>query len=187
MMKALHSSPLLALSIISAMIGLPSHADESHCGTHSVDDLENIFANGLKVDLVDGKVLGREIADETATANLVRVGDKLDLLVEGGKIPYIEFTLEKLAPSEAKDFRGAGFGASLDDIAIASGCDSSARLPQYFGKGVWYSDDGKSIPATMRFFMWLAPSGMDDGTSTLHAFGVMRSKILNGKILIVDS
>ena len=46
------------------------------------------------------------------------------------------------------------------------------------------SEDGQKIPATMRLFLWLGTS-LEDGSSVkFFAAGVMRSEILNGKVLI---
>jgi hypothetical protein len=176
---------LPALAIVLAMVGARSFAEVGICGTHSIDDLVSDEISGLhNVFMFDGTFLERPIPDMAGVMDLTRVGDQIILtmqLEEGSA----EFTLSRVDPDDALDFRGAGFEPTLDEIANVSGCGGSGDFPQYFGPGVWSHHAPNS---TIRLFIWLGTDGdgIETGKPEFWAVGVLRGPRMNGKIMFTD-
>ncbi len=185
MLILLRKLTVLGLTLGWALIGAPVLAETGTCGSHLDDDLVGNYS----AHLYNGMVFGRPIPNADSPATLWMQDDVLSFRVEGGGMQgKLEFPLKRVSAADQVPFNAKtliGKNASLQDMAVVTGCDTIANLPQYFGRGYWVSADGKTVPATLRMFIWMQPEngGIKQG---IIAVGVMRSDILNGMILVQE-
>ncbi|MCG3268795.1 hypothetical protein [Yoonia sp. I 8.24] len=176
----------VAASLALSAFSTPSFANVGYCGSHSVDDLlMSIAAANAVVELRDGKMMGRGIADVFGTGTLERVDDTLVLYVDYEGADTIGFTLERLPPTEYESPAWTDFGTRLDDMGIVTGCDDPEAFPRYSGTGYWRSSDGIVVPATIEFFLWLSPIYPHEHPA-FTGMGIMRSEWLSGKIFMTN-
>jgi hypothetical protein len=177
-----HLSRLATILAFAGLLGTPSGADVGLCGAHSVDDIDLALSmNSAIVDLTDGVVMGRSIADMSAPGEIFRVGEHLSLMVHFDGAPRIEFELELADAESVRPLSGNAYRRLIADSLLGTGCDDPDAVPMYVGLGHWLSADGQVVPARMEFFLWLSPNGTEE-EPMLFAMGVLRSEWLNGNI-----